>query len=273
MTLMVEPRQVLEGGVLGIVDTAPWPALPDQGGPAATGERFGHTAMTPVVARSHRGHSHGQRQPLRVASRKGRHAATRVMGQGAEIIASADADHHLEAIEREICVQHAGCLPPQQVARADIDPGGHERPARGVVTSGSSANQRRLGAMVWHSRLTRSCGRCAAPSGRTGLPRPTRGGSTRAPAVPRCSGPPEPLAAELGPNRVLKKGSCDSCVGQERPGSGGQQPPRLSIARPISASGERNPKAMRVSRRSFVLTDSTRALESSWVSAASVLAR
>src|SRR5207247_1825233 len=49
---------------------------------------------------------------------------------------------------------------------------------------------------------------------------------------------------------------------QARPGSGGHRPPRASMASPISASGERNPKAIRVSSRSLVLTDSTRPLDS-----------
>ena len=45
------------------------------------------------------------------------------------------------------------------------------------------------------------------------------------------------------------------------------------MARPISASTARNPKAIRVSRRSFVLTDSTRALDSSLVIAALMAGR
>ena len=46
-----------------------------------------------------------------------------------------------------------------------------------------------------------------------------------------------------------------------RPGRGGHMPPRSSMARATSASGERNPKAMRVRSRSLVFTLSTRALE------------
>src|SRR5439155_9174444 len=38
-------------------------------------------------------------------------------------------------------------------------------------------------------------------------------------------------------------------VHQARPGRGGQSPPRLSMASAMSASGERNPNATRVSRR------------------------
>src|SRR5674536_221355 len=48
---------------------------------------------------------------------------------------------------------------------------------------------------------------------------------------------------------------------------------RQSMARATSASGERNPKAMRVRSRSFVLTLSTRAFDSPWLSAASMPAR
>jgi hypothetical protein len=58
-----------------------------------------------------------------------------------------------------------------------------------------------------------------------------------------------------------------------RPGSGGHSPPRSSMARATRASGERNPKAMRVRSRSFVFTLSTRAFESPWLSAASMPAR
>src|SRR5664279_2745545 len=58
-----------------------------------------------------------------------------------------------------------------------------------------------------------------------------------------------------------------------RPGRGGHMPPRSSMARATSASGERNPKAMRVRSRSLVFTLSTRALDSTWVSAASMPAR
>src|SRR5664280_3084707 len=46
-----------------------------------------------------------------------------------------------------------------------------------------------------------------------------------------------------------------------RPGRGGHMPPRSSVARATSASGERNPKAMRVRSRSLVLTLSTRAFD------------
>src|SRR5665811_212620 len=49
-----------------------------------------------------------------------------------------------------------------------------------------------------------------------------------------------------------------------RPGRGGHMPPRSSMARATSASGERNPKAMRVRSRSLVFTLSTRALDSPW---------
>jgi hypothetical protein len=55
-------------------------------------------------------------------------------------------------------------------------------------------------------------------------------------------------------------GPCDVSVGQvSRPGSGGQRPPRLSIASAISASGVWKPKARQVIRRSWVLNCSTRA--------------
>ena len=46
-----------------------------------------------------------------------------------------------------------------------------------------------------------------------------------------------------------------------RPGRGGHMPPRSSMARATSASGERNPKAMRVRSRSLVFTLSTRAFD------------
>jgi hypothetical protein len=50
-------------------------------------------------------------------------------------------------------------------------------------------------------------------------------------------------------------------VGQARPGSGGHSPPSASMARLISASGEWNPNAIRVSSRSLVLIDSTSPLD------------
>ena len=50
-------------------------------------------------------------------------------------------------------------------------------------------------------------------------------------------------------------------------------PPRSSMARATSASGERNPNAILVNSRSLVLTLSTRALERPWISAASIPAR
>src|SRR5664280_500822 len=50
-----------------------------------------------------------------------------------------------------------------------------------------------------------------------------------------------------------------------RPGRGGHMPPRSSMARATRASGERNPKAMRVRSRSFVFTLSTRAFDSPWL--------
>jgi hypothetical protein len=62
-------------------------------------------------------------------------------------------------------------------------------------------------------------------------------------------------------------------VGQARPGSGGHSPPRASMARPISASGDLNPNAIRVSRRSLVLTDSTRALEAPCRRLATIVSR
>ena len=61
--------------------------------------------------------------------------------------------------------------------------------------------------------------------------------------------------------------------GCARPGRSGHSPPTLSIARPISASGERNPNAIRVSTRSLVLTDSTRALDSPCSRLATIPAR
>src|SRR5215211_2504752 len=50
-------------------------------------------------------------------------------------------------------------------------------------------------------------------------------------------------------------------VGWARPGSGGHSPPTLSMASPMSASGDLKPKAIRVSKRMRVLTDSTRPLD------------
>ena len=54
---------------------------------------------------------------------------------------------------------------------------------------------------------------------------------------------------------------CICGSGYARPGRLGHSPPRASMASPISAWGDLNPKAIRVSSRSRVLTDSTRALE------------
>jgi integrase len=62
-------------------------------------------------------------------------------------------------------------------------------------------------------------------------------------------------------------------VGQARPGSGGHSPPRASMARPMSAAGDLNPNAIRVSRRSLVLTDSTRALEAPCRRLATIVSR
>jgi hypothetical protein len=45
------------------------------------------------------------------------------------------------------------------------------------------------------------------------------------------------------------------------PGRTGRWPPRLSSASPMRASGERKPKAIRVSSRILVLTDSISALD------------
>ena len=45
-----------------------------------------------------------------------------------------------------------------------------------------------------------------------------------------------------------------------RPGSEGRGPPKESLARAMRASGNLNPKAIRVSRRILVLVDSIRAL-------------
>jgi hypothetical protein len=67
-------------------------------------------------------------------------------------------------------------------------------------------------------------------------------------------------------------GSSAASVGH-LPGSGGQSPPRLSMARPMRASVERNPNAIRVSRRSRVLTDSTRALEAPCSRLATIVCR
>jgi hypothetical protein len=61
--------------------------------------------------------------------------------------------------------------------------------------------------------------------------------------------------------------------GRARPGSGGHSPPRASIARPIIAWGEWNPNATRISNRSLVLIDSTSALDSRSVNAATIPAR
>ncbi len=45
-------------------------------------------------------------------------------------------------------------------------------------------------------------------------------------------------------------------VAMVRPGSSGRRPPRASIARPMSASGDLKPKAIRCSSRILVLVDS-----------------
>src|SRR5829696_8366189 len=58
-----------------------------------------------------------------------------------------------------------------------------------------------------------------------------------------------------------------------RSGSGGHSPPTLSITSAISALGERNPNATRVSSRILVLVDSTSPLDSPSVSAAWMLDR
>src|SRR4029450_13524943 len=62
-------------------------------------------------------------------------------------------------------------------------------------------------------------------------------------------------------------------VGQARLGSGGHSPPRASMARPMSAAGDLNPNAIRVSRRSLVLTDSPRALEAPCRRLAAIVSR
>lgn len=56
--------------------------------------------------------------------------------------------------------------------------------------------------------------------------------------------------------------SSDSSVGYSRPGSTGLWPPRESITRAIRASGDLNPKPIRVISLIFVFIDSIRPLES-----------
>jgi hypothetical protein len=51
-------------------------------------------------------------------------------------------------------------------------------------------------------------------------------------------------------------GGCAGFAGQARSGRAGRCPPRASMASAISASGERNPNASRVSSRILVLVDS-----------------
>ena len=51
-------------------------------------------------------------------------------------------------------------------------------------------------------------------------------------------------------------------VAVSRPGRGGQRPPKLSMARAMSASGEWNPNARRINSRSLVLRLSTLAFDS-----------
>jgi hypothetical protein len=66
-----------------------------------------------------------------------------------------------------------------------------------------------------------------------------------------------------------QKGSSQRSVGHEgRPGRGGHRPPWASIARPMSASTERNPNARRMISRSLVFMLSTRAFDSPWMTAA-----
>lgn len=57
-------------------------------------------------------------------------------------------------------------------------------------------------------------------------------------------------------------------VAVTRPGRGGQRPPKLSMARAMSASGEWNPNALRISSRSLVFRLSTLALDSPCATAA-----
>ncbi len=57
---------------------------------------------------------------------------------------------------------------------------------------------------------------------------------------------------------VCTLGPCDIPVGHVRPGKAGRLPPRLSMARAMSASGDAKPKAMRVMSRIIVLMDSIR---------------
>src|SRR5215831_6094873 len=61
----------------------------------------------------------------------------------------------------------------------------------------------------------------------------------------------EDPSSSAGPWNHRFWGSSTQSVGHERPGRGGQSPPRLSMARPMRASADRNPKAMRVSEAGF----------------------
>src|SRR5215216_4678982 len=89
-------------------------------------------------------------------------------------------------------------------------------------------------------------------------------------AAPLGPDPQGPRPAGVGKKRLFQRfrGSFHA-----RSGSGGHSPPTLSIASAISALGERNPNATRVSSRILVLVDSTSPLDSPSVSAAWMLDR
>src|SRR6266511_1755729 len=91
---------------------------------------------------------------------------------------------------------------------------------------------------------------------------------------PLSGGGPPAGAARAGVQPGLASCAAPRCRRvQARPGNGGHRPPRLSMARAISASGERKPNATLVSRRILVLTDSTSPLDRPSVKAAWIPAR
>ena len=107
---------------------------------------------------------------------------------------------------------------------------------RFVAVSGRGGFMRGAAALSWSTR-----------SGRPALPavvarEPPQGSPRQSADLTRTPGP--------------RCSRCSAWWCQTRPGSAGRWPPRASMARAISASGERNPNAIRASSLILVLTDS-----------------
>ena len=127
---VVEPVDVLQGGVLDVVEAPPGATVADQLGLVQAVERLGQGVVVAVAARADRGHGAGLGQALGVADGEVLHAPVASGGSARRAPGLARAQSAISSASsaRSVRSEREACQPTTK-RRADIDDEGDVDPA------------------------------------------------------------------------------------------------------------------------------------------------